>query len=353
MSDPWRIAVAPMMAYTDRHCRYFLRLLAPRVRLYTEMVTAAAIVRGNPDQWLQFDPAEHPVALQLGGNDPGLLAEATRRAAARGYDEVNLNVGCPSDRVQEGAFGACLMKAPGLVADCVRAMSAASALPVTVKTRIGVDDCDSYDFLRGFVTTVAAAGCTTFIIHARKALLQGLSPRENRNVPPLRYDVVHRLRRDFPGLRLLINGGIATTAGVEIQLGAGLDGVMIGRKAYSDPCWLAELDARFLREGGPGAPLSREAVVEAMVDYAREQMAYGVRLHQISRHLLGLYHGLPGARAWRQAVTAGASAPGKVVPEVLLEALDTVRQRQGVSRTRGAMYDCVETSIVTGDGTNG
>ena len=223
------IAVAPMMDCTDRHCRYFLRLISPRVRLYTEMITAAAIIRGDAARWLRFDAAEHPVAVQLGGSDPALLAAAARRAAAEGYDEINLNAGCPSERVSEGSFGACLMLSPGLVADAVVAMRGVTDLPVTVKTRIGVDDRDDYGFLRDFVGTVAAAGCSTFIIHARKAFLSGLSPKENRTVPPLRYDVVYRLRRDFPDLGLVINGGIDGEQGIRDHFAAGLDTETLAR----------------------------------------------------------------------------------------------------------------------------
>ncbi len=333
MTNAWRIAVAPMMAWTDRHCRYFLRLLSPTARLYTEMVTAAAIVRGNAGRLLRFDASEHPVALQLGGSDPALLAEAARQAEAWGYDEVNLNVGCPSERVLEGSFGACLMKDPGLVANCIRAMAAGTRLPVTVKTRIGVDDRDDYDFLHDFVATVAGAGCGTFIIHARKALLQGLSPHENRTVPPLRYDIVHRLRADFPTLRLLVNGGIDSESAVDRQFDAGLDGVMIGRKAYGDPYWLTRLEARYLRDGDGWVPPSREAVVAEMVVYARRQLTEGVRLHQISRHMLGLYHGQPGARTWRQLVGAGACSNG-AHPDQLLAAVQAVERTQ-VSRRAG------------------
>lgn len=320
----WRVSVAPMMDCTDRHCRYFLRLLSPRVRLYTEMLTAAAIVRGATDRWLRFDPCEQPVAIQLGGSDPGLLATAARRAADYGYDEINLNAGCPSERVSEGAFGACLMKSPGLVAECVNSMRAVTDLPVTVKTRIGLDDRDDYGFLRDFVGVVATAGCDTFILHARNAYLAGLSPKENRTVPPLRYDVVYQLRQDFPALRLIINGGIETEAGVRRHLAAGLDGVMIGRKAYADPWWITELDRVFLSGGDPVAPPTRADVVWAMVAYARRECVDGTRLHHISRHLLGLYHGQPGARAWRRAITLGAARPD-AGPDVLLAALDQVR----------------------------
>lgn len=296
-----------MMDCTDRHCRYFLRLLSPHIGLYTEMLTAAAIVRGTTDRWLRHDPAEHPLAIQLGGSEPALLAAAARLATTYGYDEINLNAGCPSERVSDGAFGACLMKDPGLVARCVEAMRAVTPLPVTVKTRIGVDDHDDYGFVRDFIGTVADAGCGTFIIHARKAWLSGLSPKENRTIPPLRPDVVYRLRRDFPALRLVINGGIETIAGAQAHLSAGLDGVMIGRKAYADPWWLVALDSALLATAAVGSTLSRADVALAMAGYAEREARDGTRLHHISRHLLGLYHGQPGARAWRRCLTLGAA----------------------------------------------
>ena len=324
----WRVSVAPMMDCTDRHCRYFLRLLSPRVRLYTEMLTAAAIVRGDSDRLLRFDPSEEPVAIQLGGSDPALLAAAAKRASDYGYDEINLNAGCPSERVSDGAFGACLMKSPSLVGECVTAMRLETMVPVTVKTRIGLDDRDDYGFVRDFIGTVAAAGCGTFILHARKAYLAGLSPKENRTVPPLRYDVVYKLRQDFPDLRLIINGGIERVADVRQHLSAGLDGVMIGRKAYADPWWLTELDATFLAGAIELAPLTREDVVSGMVAYARRELGRGTRLHHISRHLLGLYHGQPGARSWRRALTLGA-ARADAGPDVLMAALDEVGENRG------------------------
>ena len=324
----WRVSVAPMMDCTDRHCRYFLRLLSPRVRLYTEMLTAAAIVRGDSDRLLRFDPSEEPVAIQLGGSDPALLAAAAKRASDNGYDEINLNAGCPSERVSDGAFGACLMKSPSLVGECVTAMRLETMVPVTVKTRIGLDDRDDYGFVRDFIGTVAAAGCGTFILHARKAYLAGLSPKENRTVPPLRYDVVYKLRQDFPDLRLIINGGIERVADVRQHLSAGLDGVMIGRKAYADPWWLTELDATFLAGAIELAPLTREDVVSGMVAYARRELGRGTRLHHISRHLLGLYHGQPGARSWRRALTLGA-ARADAGPDVLMAALDEVGENRG------------------------
>jgi tRNA-dihydrouridine synthase A len=322
-ADPWRLSVAPMMDRTDRHCRYFLRLVAPGVRLYTEMITAAAIVRGPAASLLRFDPAEHPVALQLGGNDPAMLATAAALAAAEGYDEVNLNVGCPSDRVSVGAFGACLMQEPALVARCVAAMAGAMDRPVTVKTRIGINDRDDYGFLREFVDTVAGAGCGTFIIHARKAILGGLSPSENRSIPPLRPEVVYRLKADFPSLRIIINGGVDNLALVEQHLAAGLDGVMIGRKAYADPYSLAALEARFLRPNARWQPLAREAIVAAMAHYAEGEIGQGARLHHVTRHMLGLYHGEPGARAWRRYLSGAAARPGAAA-RILLESLACV-----------------------------
>ncbi len=331
----WRVSVAPMMDCTDRHCRYFLRLLSPRVRLYTEMLTAAAIVRGSTDRLLRFDPSEEPVAVQLGGSDPALLAAAAKRASDYGYAEINLNAGCPSERVSDGAFGACLMRSPELVGQCVVAMQAVTSVPVTVKTRIGLDDRDDYGFVRDFIGAVAAAGCRTFILHARKAYLAGLSPKENRTVPPLRYDVVYQLRQDFPDLRLIINGGIDSADGVRQHLAAGLDGVMIGRKAYADPWWLTELDATFLAADGRVELQSRAAVVSGMIDYARRECQSGTRLHHISRHLLGLYHGQPGARSWRRAITLGAARPG-AGPDVLLRALDEVGES---SVSRGVLTD--------------
>ena len=270
------ISVAPMMDVTDRHCRYFLRLLAPQLRLYSEMVTARAVLHGDRAHLLGFDAAEHPIAVQLAGHQPAELAEAAKIAVEFGYDEVNLNVGCPSDRVQTGRFGACLMVDPDLVAQCVAAMQAAVEVPVTVKTRIGVDDHDSYEFLADFVATVAAAGCGTFIVHARKAILQGLSPRQNRTIPPLRYDVVHRLKADFPRLRLVINGGLTTLDDIAEQLGR-VDGVMLGRKAAEDPYFLAQVQARFFGTAAADPGPRRAAVVRSMYEYARREAGAGVK----------------------------------------------------------------------------
>jgi tRNA-dihydrouridine synthase A len=287
-----------MMDWTDRHCRYFHRLLTRRARLYTEMVTSGALLHGDVPRHLDFDPAEHPVALQLGGSEPADLARCARLGEQWGYDEINLNCGCPSERVQRGAFGACLMAEPGLVADCVKAMVDAVAVPVTVKHRIGIDKVESYDFVSDFVGTVADAGCRVFIVHARNAWLKGLSPKENREVPRLRYDLVHRLKKDFPGLVIAINGGLATDEVVAGQL-EGLDGAMIGREAYHHPWWLARWDALYYGESG--APLRREDVEERMVAYMeREHARRGTPWHSVARHMMGLYNGLPGARRWRQ-----------------------------------------------------
>ena len=316
------LAVAPMMDWTDRHCRYFMRLLAPRVLLYTEMVTAAAVVRGDRDRLLGFDRAEHPVALQLGGSDPAELANAAAIAADYGYDEINLNVGCPSDRVQSGRFGACLMAEPERVRDCVAAMRAVVDVPVTVKSRIGIDDCDDYGFLRRFVDVVAESGCRTFVIHARKAILRGLSPKENREIPPLRYEFVHRIKEESPGLDVWVNGGIRTAAQVREQLLV-MDGVMIGREAYHNPWLLAELEGSVLA-GQP--PPSRHAVLERFADYAERQRAAGVRLHQMTRHILGLFAGCPGARAWRRRLSVEGTRPEASV-DVLREAGALVRER--------------------------
>jgi tRNA-dihydrouridine synthase A len=289
-----------MMEWTDRHFRYFLRLLIPRVLLYTEMVVAAAIVHGDRDRFLARHPREHPVALQLGGSEPALLAEAARIAVEEyGYDEVNLNVGCPSDRVSAGRFGACLMLEPGRVAECVAAMRDAVNVPVTVKTRLGVDDRDSYPFLLDFVDTVAAAGVDTFVVHARKAWLSGLSPRQNREVPPLDYDRVYRLKADRPALTVVVNGGIETLGAVRTHLEA-VDGAMIGRMAYRDPMGFAHLARSVL--GGPPVP-SREAAVAAFEPYLREQHALGVPLKVMTRHLFGLFAGCYGAKRWRQAMS--------------------------------------------------
>ena len=287
-----------MMDWTDRHCRYFHRLLSHHALLYTEMVTTGALIHGDVARHLRFNADEHPVALQLGGSEPADLAHCARLGQQWGYDEINLNCGCPSERVQRGAFGACLMAEPQLVADCVKAMVDVVDVPVTVKHRIGIDKTESYDFVRDFVGTVADAGCRVFVVHARNAWLQGLSPKENREVPPLRYALVHRLKAEFPHLTIAINGGITTSEQVAQQLQA-LDGVMIGREAYHNPWWLASWDAAFF--GAANAGLTREQVEQQMCDYmAREAEAHATPWSSIARHMLGLRHGLPGARRWRQ-----------------------------------------------------
>ncbi|MEO5699270.1 MAG: tRNA dihydrouridine(20/20a) synthase DusA [Casimicrobiaceae bacterium] len=298
-----RFCTAPMMAWTDRHCRYLLRLISRRVRLYTEMITTAALAHGDVPYHLDFDPAEHPLALQLGGSDPAGLAHAAKLGARWGYDEINLNVGCPSERVQTGSFGACLMADPALVADCVRAMRDAVPVPVTVKHRIGLDANEDYGFVRDFVGTVSAAGCTVFIVHARNAVLKGLSPKENREIPPLRYEVVHRLKREFPELAFVINGGITDWDVVDRELRT-VDGVMLGRVAYHDPYVLAEADARIFADYHPVR--SRAQVVEAFIPYAAEQVRRGTPLRAMARHVLGVYHGRSGGRRFRQLLSDNA-----------------------------------------------
>ncbi len=294
--SPWRLSVAPMMDWTDRHCRFFHRLITRRTRLYTEMVTTGALLHGDVARHLDFDPAEHPLALQLGGSEPEDLAACAQLAESRGYDEINLNCGCPSERVQRGAFGACLMAEPQLVADCVKAMRDACSLPVTVKHRIGVDRIESYDFVRDFVGTVAdRGGCEVFVVHARNAWLQGLSPKQNREVPPLRHEFVHRLKRDFPALTMAVNGGIAGDEAIAAQLDH-VDGVMVGREAYHHPWSMATWDARFL--GAAAAAPEREAVEDAMVAYMARHP--GLPWAHVARHMLGLWNGTPGARRWRQ-----------------------------------------------------
>jgi tRNA-dihydrouridine synthase A len=310
-----RLSVAPMMDWTDRHCRYVHRLLSKNALLYTEMVTAPAVIHGDRERLLGFDPAEHPVALQLGGSDPAQLAEACRIASDYGYDEINLNVGCPSDRVQSGSFGAVLMESPGLVANCVAAMIEASPVEVTVKCRIGVDDLVPEEILPEFLSRVAAAGVNRFTIHARKAWLQGLSPKENREVPPLDYDLVFAMKETFPHLHLSINGGISSLEAAEGFLARGIDGVMIGRAAYHQPAdILAEADRRIW---GEETGRSAEETVRAMLPYIEAHLASGGRLHQITRHMLGLFHGRPGARHWRRILSEGAHEEGAGVPLVL------------------------------------
>ncbi|MFT4255824.1 MAG: tRNA dihydrouridine(20/20a) synthase DusA [Pseudoxanthomonas sp.] len=300
------LAVAPMMDWTETWCRVFHRLLAPHARLYTEMVHANAAIHGDRARLLGFDAVEHPVALQLGGSEPDLLAQATRIGMEWGYDEVNLNCGCPSDRVQAGRFGACLMREPARVADCVAAMiAAAGKVPVTVKCRLGVDDDHEYEKFLGFIDAVATAGCGEFIVHARNAWLQGLSPKENREVPPLRHDWAYRLKRERPQLRIAINGGIATQAAVRAHLRE-VDGVMLGRAAYHDPYLLHQLDVALF--GGEEKP--RDALLRAFRPYVERKLGEGVALKHITRHILGLYHGQSGGRAFRHVLSEGAHRGG-------------------------------------------
>lgn len=293
-----RLSVAPMLDWTDRHCRYFHRLLSRKTLLYTEMVTTGALIHGDVARHLRYNAEEHPVALQLGGSDTADLAHCARLGQEWGYDEINLNCGCPSERVQRGAFGACLMAEPRLVADCVKAMVDGVDVPVTVKHRIGIDKTESYEFVRDFVGAVSEAGCRVFIVHARNAWLKGLSPKENREVPPLRYALVHQLKREFPHLMIAINGGITNNAQIAEQLQS-VDGVMVGREAYHNPWLMSDWDATFYDE--PLCEQTRESVEQQMVDYmAREAALRGTPWSTIARHMLGLRHGLPGARRWRQ-----------------------------------------------------
>lgn len=317
-----RLCTAPMMDWSDRHCRYFFRQLSPHAVVYSEMITTGALVHGDVPRHLDFNPAEHPVALQLGGSEPADLAHCARLGERWGYDEINLNCGCPSQRVQRGAFGACLMAEPELVADCVKAMQDAVSIPVTVKHRLGLDRSEDYGFVRRFVETLARAGCRTFLVHARNAVLKGLSPKDNREVPPLRYAEVHRLKAEFPELEIVVNGGVASGAQVEVQL-ARVDGVMLGRTAYHDPYVLADLDHRLF--GGGPAP-SRAEIVRRMHRYAVQQVAHGTPLRAIARHMLGLYHGRPGGRRWRQMLS-DATRLAANDPELLLDALAPTEAR--------------------------
>jgi tRNA-dihydrouridine synthase A len=307
-----------MMDWTDRHCRYLHRLFAPHALLYTEMIVATAIVRGNARRLLAHDPHEHPVALQLGGCDPREVAQAARIGAEAGYAEINLNVGCPSDRVRNGSFGACLMLRPELVAECVERMREATDVPVTVKCRIGVDARDDYEFFSEFAHTVARAGVAALIVHARAAILGGLTPKENREIPPLKYEYVHRLKRALPALPLVLNGGMSEPRAIAEQIEAGLDGVMLGRAAYHRPALLAELE-RAIIDPAWRAPRPAE-IIERLVPYARAQLDQGARLHSITRHLHGLMAGREGARAWRRFLSEVASRP-EATPETLFSAL--------------------------------
>jgi tRNA-dihydrouridine synthase A len=315
-----------MMDWTDRHCRVFHRQITRHTWLYTEMVTTGALVYGDVERHLRFSEQEHPVALQLGGSDPADLARSARLGEQWGYDEINLNCGCPSERVQKGAFGACLMAEPQLVADCVKAMRDAVAIDVTVKHRIGIDKVENYGFVRDFVGTVSDAGCKTFIVHARNAILKGLSPKENREIPPLKYEVAYELKREFPGLEIIINGGIKAADEIAVHL-EHVDGVMMGREAYHNPYSMALYDARFYGDDRPAK--SRLQVLEAMIPYIQAQLhahgAHGLKLNSITRHMLGLMAGLPGARNFRQIM----SDPKKLAaadPHLLLDAAARMQQ---------------------------
>jgi tRNA-dihydrouridine synthase A len=320
----WRFCVAPMMDWTDRHCRVFHRILSRRARLYTEMATTGAVIFGDRERLLGFDACEHPVAAQLGGSDPRALAQAAKICADLGYDEINLNCGCPSDRVQNGAFGACLMRSPELVGDCAAAMRAATSAPVTVKCRIGVDDQDPAEALWALTRCVEAAGVGVLVVHARKAWLQGLSPRENRDVPPLDYPLVHRLRLDFPNLAIVVNGGLRSVADVSAQLDA-VDGVMVGRAAYQEPEILLSVDRDLFGEPAPVAD-GFEAL-DAYEPYIAAGLARGVRLRDMTRCLLGLFGGLPGARAWRRHLASESLKPGA--------GLETLRAARALVRRAG------------------
>lgn len=315
-----RLSVAPMMDWTDRHCRHFHRLISQYTWLYTEMVTTGALVYGDVERHLRFNEEEHPVALQLGGSDPKDLAISAKLGEKWGYDEINLNCGCPSERVQKGAFGACLMSEPELVRDCVKAMKDAVQIDVTVKHRIGIDYEESYDFVRDFVGTVAEAGCTTFVVHARNAILKGLSPKENREIPPLKYEYAYQLKKDFPQFEILINGGIKTLEEIDTHL-EHVDGVMLGREAYHNPYLMAAFDQRYY--GANEEPRSRQQVLEAMIPYIEEQLAKdgarGLKINSITRHLLGIAQGMKGARQYRQTLSDSKQlAAGN--PRILLDA---------------------------------
>lgn len=316
---PQRFSVAPMLDWTDRHCRYFHRLMSKQAVLYTEMVTTGAIIHGKGD-YLAFNAEEHPLVLQLGGSNAADMAQCARLAEQRGYDAVNINVGCPSDRVQNGMFGACLMAQPQLVADCVKAMQDATTIPISVKTRIGIDDSDEYQFLQDFIGVVADAGCQQFVVHARKAWLKGLSPKENREIPPLNYQRVYQVKQDFPALDISINGGIKTLAEAATHLQY-LDGVMIGREAYTNPYLLSQVDTMLY--GQPEVALTEHEVVRAMIPYIEQQMQQGARFWHIARHMLGLFQGQPGARQWRRLLSEQGHLP-TATPALLLQALSKV-----------------------------
>ena len=318
-----RISIAPMIDWTDRHDRYFLRLITKHAVLYTEMITTGAIIHGDKHRLLDFDPAEQPLAIQLGGSDPLDLAKCARIAEQWGYKEINLNVGCPSDRVQSGKFGACLMAEPELVRDCLKAMIDSVSIPVSVKTRIGIDRQDSFDELHHFVSTVKESGCNIFIIHARKAWLDGLSPKQNREIPPLCYDRVYKIKERFPDLEIIINGGITTLAECEMHLKY-VDGVMMGREAYQNPYLLVDIDELFYQDSHPKP--DREEIVRDIIPYIERHLASGGRLTHITRHILGLYQSVPGAKYWRRTISQQSHLNGAGI-EVIESALAEVKEQ--------------------------
>lgn len=314
------VSVAPMMEWTDRHDRYFLRLISKNVLLYTEMLTTGALLLGDRDKFLRFNDKEHPIAVQLGGSDPKQLAQCAKICQDYGYDEINLNVGCPSDRVQSGKIGACLMAEPNLVADCLQAMSNVVDIPVTVKHRIGIDDFDSYEYLSNFVKLVAQSGCKTFIVHARKAILSGLSPKQNRQIPLLNYAFVYQLKKDFPDLEIVINGGITSLDDAEKHLQQ-VDGVMIGREAYHNPFILSTVDHLFYKQ--KESSISRLNIIESLIPYIEKELASGTRLHHITRHILGLFHAQPNGKLWRRYLSENANKPNAGI-NVIKQALQFV-----------------------------
>ena len=337
-------SVAPMMELTDRHCRAFMRLMTRRAVLYTEMVVAGSIIFGDRDRFLEFHPDEHPVALQLGGSDPDQLGECSRIAEGYGYDEINLNVGCPSDRVKNGQFGACLMAKPDLVAACVTAMRENTTLPVTVKTRLGIDNQDSYEELCHFIETVRAGGCDHFIVHARKAWLKGLSPKQNRSIPPLMYDRVYRLKQDYPDLTIVINGGVTSLDSAKQHLNL-VDGVMMGREAYQNPWLLTQVDQEIFGEAPPVA-LSREQVVAQFMEYIEEQLSKGVYLRHMTRHMLQLFHGQPGAKSWRRYLSEQGPRKGAGL-EVIEHALKFVTATEIPPTVQHAQYEDAKLSLAS------
>lgn len=322
-----RFCIAPMMDYTDRHCRFLFRLLFPNAFLYSEMVTIGAVLYGNRDRFLRYSSEEQPLALQLGGSEPGAMALCARIAEDYGYSEVNINVGCPSERVRSGAFGACLMAEPYVVAQCVEAMCKSVRIPVTVKTRIGIDDCDDYEYLKNFVSIVKSAGCQTFIIHARKAWLKGLSPKENREIPPLNYAVVYQLKREFPELEIIINGGLKSYESIMSQFEY-VDGVMIGREAYQNPFHLLQAYRKIFNVDD--ALPTRVQIVEKYLPYVCEQLKQGVYLQHVARHMMGLFQGVPGARKWRRYLSEHLSKED-TDESVIVEALNIMRHKDDCS----------------------